>query len=36
MSLPPIASWEYDYQPEPGSREAETISFLKKDIDWLK
>lgn len=35
MSLPPQANWEYDYTPEPGSRERETISLLKKDINWL-
>ena len=35
MSLPNMASWEYNFQPEPGSREAETQALLKKDIDWL-
>jgi coproporphyrinogen III oxidase len=35
MSLPGLASWEYNYQPEPGSAEAETQSLLKQDIDWL-
>lgn len=35
LSMPPMASWAYDYQAEPGSREAETLSLLKKDIDWL-
>jgi coproporphyrinogen III oxidase len=34
MSLPPLAGWTYDYQPAPGSREAETLSLLRKDIDW--
>lgn len=29
MSLPPRARWEYNYQPEPGSRESETIEMLK-------
>ena len=29
MSLPPRARWEYNYQPEAGSREAETIEMLK-------
>ncbi len=28
MSLPPMASWEYDYQPEPGSKEAFTLAYL--------
>lgn len=35
MSLPPLAGWEYDFQPHPGSREEETLSALKKDVDWL-
>ena len=35
MSLPPLVRWEYDYQLEPGSREAElTESFLPHQ-DWL-
>ncbi len=36
MSLPPQADWEYDYKPEPGSKEAFTLSLLKKGIDWIK
>lgn len=35
MSLPVLASWEYNYQPEAGSAEAQTQALLKKDIDWL-
>ncbi|MEM9258473.1 MAG: oxygen-dependent coproporphyrinogen oxidase [Bacteroidota bacterium] len=35
MSLPPLAGWEYDYQPHPGSREALTLNALKKGVDWL-
>ena len=35
MSLPPEASWIYDYRPEPDSPEAKTLSFLKKNIDWI-
>lgn len=35
MSLPPVANWEYDYKPEPGSEEAKTLSLLKKGIDWV-
>lgn len=35
MSLPPEANWEYDYQPEAGSLELETLQKLKKDIDWI-
>jgi coproporphyrinogen III oxidase len=33
MSLPPVVRWLYDYQPEPGSREAELYEFLKPR-DW--
>jgi coproporphyrinogen III oxidase len=33
MSLPPVVRWQYDYQPEPGSREAELYDFLKPR-DW--
>jgi coproporphyrinogen III oxidase len=33
MSLPPVARWLYDYEPEPGSREAELDEFLKPR-DW--
>lgn len=29
MSLPPRVRWEYNYQPGPGTREAETIEMLK-------
>lgn len=35
LSMPPEASWEYMHQPAEGSKEAETQSLLKKDIDWL-
>lgn len=35
MSLPPTVQWAYNHQPEPGSREAETLSLLKKGIDWV-
>ena len=34
MSLPPLAGWTYDYRAEPGSPEAETLSLLRKGIDW--
>jgi coproporphyrinogen III oxidase len=36
MSLPPDASWEYNLVPRLGSKEAETMHWLKKDIDWVK
>ncbi len=35
MSLPPVAHWQYDYQPEPNSPEAFTLARLRKDINWL-
>ena len=35
MSLPPLAGWTYAHAPAPGSREATTLSQLKKDIDWV-
>lgn len=34
MSLPPRARWEYNYQPEPGSPEAELVEYLKPK-DWV-
>ncbi len=34
MSLPPQARWKYDFHPEPGSAEAETLAWLKKGIEW--
>lgn len=35
MSLPPLASWDYQKEVVPGSAEAETLEQLKKEIDWL-
>lgn len=35
LSMPPMASWVYDYKPEAGSREEESLNLLKKDIDWI-
>ncbi|WP_266364669.1 oxygen-dependent coproporphyrinogen oxidase [Tellurirhabdus rosea] len=35
MSMPPQANWAYDYKPQPGSREEETLLGLKKGVDWL-
>lgn len=29
MSLPPLARWQYDYQPEPGTPEAEAWAYFK-------
>ncbi|MFY0598552.1 MAG: oxygen-dependent coproporphyrinogen oxidase [Cyclobacteriaceae bacterium] len=36
MSLPPDTSWVYDHKPEAGSAEADSLQWLKKDIDWIK
>ncbi len=35
MSMPPQASWAYDFHPEAGSAEAETLNWLRPGIDWL-
>ena len=34
MSLPPVVMWRYDYQPEPGSPEAQALELLQPR-DWL-
>jgi coproporphyrinogen III oxidase len=35
VSLPPMAQWTYNYQPEKGSEEEKTMKLLKKGIDWI-
>lgn len=35
MSLPPTVRWEYQYEPKPGSREAELLEYLKPR-DWTE
>jgi coproporphyrinogen III oxidase len=35
MSLPPLVRWEYDFHPEPGSREAELYDTFLKPQDWV-
>ncbi|HMQ49467.1 MAG TPA: oxygen-dependent coproporphyrinogen oxidase [Saprospiraceae bacterium] len=35
MSLPPLAAWQYDFQPEAGSREAQTLAWLHQAPNWL-
>lgn len=35
MSLPEHASWIYNFQPVLGSEEAQTLSYLKKNCDWV-
>ena len=34
MSLPPLARWEYDYRPPPGSAEARAMEFFQPR-DWV-
>ncbi len=34
MSLPPRARWNHNYSPEPGTKEAELLAFLKPQ-DWV-
>jgi coproporphyrinogen III oxidase len=34
MSLPPLVRWEYGYQPEPNSPEAELYDTFLKPQDW--
>jgi coproporphyrinogen III oxidase len=35
MSLPSMASWEYNKAVSPDSDEAKTLTHLKKNVDWL-
>ncbi|AFD06520.1 oxygen-dependent coproporphyrinogen oxidase [Solitalea canadensis] len=35
MSMPPQANWAYNYQPVANSDEAQTLSLLKKGINWV-
>lgn len=35
MSLPPLVSWKYDWQPAPGSAEAALYERYLKPRDWL-
>ncbi|MCA1760873.1 MAG: coproporphyrinogen III oxidase, partial [Bacteroidales bacterium] len=35
-SLPANAAWEYNYLPEPGGFEEETLKLLKKGVDWIQ
>ena len=36
VSMPPEVKWTYQYEIEDGSAESNTISQLKKGIDWLQ
>jgi coproporphyrinogen III oxidase len=35
MSMPPLAKWRYDWQPEPGSAEARLYSDFLVHKEWL-
>jgi coproporphyrinogen III oxidase len=35
MSMPPVANWRYNWQPEPNSPEAELYKHYLKAQDWL-
>lgn len=35
MSLPPLVRWDYDWQPEPNSKEAELYERFLKPQDWV-
>ncbi|MFP4263473.1 MAG: oxygen-dependent coproporphyrinogen oxidase [Halomonas sp.] len=35
MSMPPLARWEYDWHPEPGSPEAVLYAHYLRPRDWL-
>jgi coproporphyrinogen III oxidase len=34
MSMPPMAKWVYNYQPQ-NEREIKTLGYLKKNINWI-
>lgn len=36
MSLPPKVSWRYNWQPEPGSEEAQLYEKFLKPREWIK
>jgi coproporphyrinogen III oxidase len=35
MSLPPLVRWDYDWQPAPGSPEAQLYDVFLKPRDWV-
>lgn len=35
MSLPPMATWHYNQQPEPETEEHKTLQYLKKGVNWV-
>jgi coproporphyrinogen III oxidase len=36
LSMPPRASWRYDWSPQPGSPEAKLAAFLTPPRDWAE
>jgi coproporphyrinogen III oxidase len=34
MSMPPVAKWRYDWQPQPGSPEAHLYSDFLRPREW--
>ncbi len=36
VSMPPLVRWEYDWQPEPGSPEAELYEVFLQPNDWAE
>ena len=36
VSMPPLATWHYDWQAEPGSPEAELVERYLRPRDWLR
>ena len=35
MSLPALASWQYNHTPEAGSAEEATLKLLRKGVEWV-
>jgi coproporphyrinogen III oxidase len=35
ISMPPLAGWRYNWQPQPGSEEAELYEVYLRPRDWL-
>lgn len=35
MSMPPVVKWRYDWQPEPGSAEAQLASEFLRHREWV-
>jgi coproporphyrinogen III oxidase len=33
--MPPLVKWQYDYQPEQGSREAELYNEFLQIKEWI-